>query len=368
MIYIVVDNLQVGGIQRLALDESYFLQNISIPSCILVLNNKEKNNCMLSIDQNYLEKYPLNIRYLSESRLKGIMSLTKMIRKSSEKNLFVSHTPSGSFMIRLASLLAIKKVTILLWIHQVITLSRSAQAKKRIFYAIFANHIYFGAKQFYIEWENYVSTCKLFKFLLRNRTEFSRIGVYLHRVLWKGHKLFLDISSSDKNIVFASRNTPWKQIKTFVRISEYLTRAEYSSILMSYENSGFSEKDFENQKVAINYCPAGLRNIPNLVHLYPTNYGPGVANPLPIGLNVMEFLALGIPSLISQSDNLTYPELMDSELIEICDWNNLEDVELKVNNLTQLPYSERVKAATALHSNISIDSHIEIILRHFRSI
>jgi len=366
LIYIVVDNLHVGGIQRLALDESYFLENISVPSCILVLNEKEENNCMLNIDQNYLEKFPLNIVYLSKSRIKAIISLTKIIRSSSKKNLFVSHTPSGSFLIRLASILAIKKVNILLWIHQVITLSERAQAKKRIFYAIFANHIYFGAKQFYVEWENYISSFQLLKFLLRNRTEFSRIGVYLPRVLWQGHKLFMDVSPTDKNIVFASRNTPWKQIHIFVKISEYLTKTEFSSIIMSYDHSGFSKKDFENQKVAINYCPAGLRNIPNLVHLYPTNYGPGVANPLPIGLNVMEFLALGIPSLISQNDNLTYPELMNSKLIEICDWNNLEDVELKVTKLTQIPYSERVKAATALHSNISIDLHMELVLLHFR--
>ena len=45
---LVIDNLRIGGIQRLALDEAYYFASISTPSTILVLSDEDTFNQQLA--------------------------------------------------------------------------------------------------------------------------------------------------------------------------------------------------------------------------------------------------------------------------------------------------------------------------------
>ena len=45
---LVIDNLRIGGIQRLALDEAYYFASVSTPSTIIVLSDEDPFNQQLA--------------------------------------------------------------------------------------------------------------------------------------------------------------------------------------------------------------------------------------------------------------------------------------------------------------------------------
>jgi hypothetical protein len=83
-----------------------------------------------------------------------------------------------------------------------------------------------------------------------------------------------------------------------------------------------------------------------------------------IGLNVLEFLVLGVPSLISKEDFLTFPELRNCELLKTSDWNDLEEIEqdlIVLNSKKESGQSWLTEENLALISN---NEHIDEILKY----
>lgn len=371
MVYVIVDNLKIGGIQRLALDECYFFKNAGVETLMIVLDSISLEDSIITTDGKYFTENHLDTLYIGQGIFRKIWTLTNIIRKSKNKSIFVSHSASGVVLAKLASIFALKRIKILLWIHQVITLSDKIQAYKRILYSLFANNIYFGAKQFQSEWIRFLNSHRIIKIFYKKKTEFSRIGVYINRVIWNKHELFQTEKNSSKNIVFASRLTSWKGLKTFEKVSKELLNDGYETIIMTANNSGsvsVIKKMLELNEftVVLDKCPSNLRGINNLVHIYPTNYGVNTSFPQSIGLNVLEFLLLGIPSVISEESFETFPELKNSILIEVCNWNDISQVRYKTDKLASLSLYERRTAALSLHKAISIEFHGNMILNQMK--
>ena len=104
--------------------------------------------------------------------------------------------------------------------------------------------------------------------------------------------------------------------------------------------------------------PSYISHVKNAVHIYPTFYGTKVKNPQSIGLNVMEFAVLGIPSLVSPEVISTYPELLDSILVDCVEWNNVQSVDNKIQSLANLTKSERELEARKIQAVCSIQNHL----------
>lgn len=367
MILIVIDNLKIGGIQRLALDECYYLKDKQVPFKLIVLDNPPKSeNSMIEVDGDYFSKNGFDIKFLGEKNFVQILLLYKLI-KSLNKNLtVVAHTVAGSLKLRIIGLLLMRRVRILLWIHQFIFLSDRAQANKRIWYSLSASKLLFGAKQFQVEWENYVNNKPFLKRVYKKVTHFSRIGIYLDRVLWNKHPSYKTVDSESNHILYASRITDWKGINSFIKIQEFMKDYSYTSMILTSEDS-FSKLESilptnSKTEIVFNKCPSYFRNVNNLVHLYPTNYGKSLIHNQSIGLNVLEFIALGIPSVISTDSFQTFPELQDSELLLTHDWHDLNDIMLSIDKLLTIPINVRSKIAVSLQNVISIESHMKTIL------
>lgn len=368
-IFILVDSLNVGGIERLSLDESYWLKAANINSSVLVLGIHKQSTTIMDVDDVYFTENKINIVYLGKNKLTQLRSLVKLFKKTSKKSIVVSHSAGGIGLIFLSKILTFKKIRAFLWIHQAITLSKRAQANKRIFYSLFAEKIFFGARHFQIEWTRYISR-SIWKVFYYKKSHFDRIGVFLPRVNWEKHEKvhFCDNHPQVSHIIFASRMTSWKGFEKFQDICDSLLNREIHSIVMrvnSGEISNKSNKVDEFEHTAVNLSPSNIHTNNRLVHFYPTNYGNKVRYPQSIGLNVLEFLALGIPSLISQESFLTFPELKNSPLIQVVDWDSLSDVKVAFEKAKSLNVQERMKEAKHLFSAISIEKHMNTIVEEF---
>ena len=368
-IYILVDNLNVGGIQRLSMDESYWLKEKDFKNSILVLGESSQETTIIDIDGYYFNMNKIEIIYLGKSKATQFSNLIKTFRKTSKNTVVVSHSAGGTPLIFLSRIFTLKKIKVFLWIHQAITLSERGQAHKRVFYSLFAKKLFFGARHFQEEWLDFVKS-SIWKFFYFKRGHFDRIGVFLPRVIWAGHEQvnFCGNLPSCSHIIFASRMSSWKGFEKFNDICTNLIDDETHSIVMrigSKENNYLSPEVNRLEHSALNISPSAIYANSSLVHFYPTNYGEKVRYPQSIGLNVLEFLALGIPSLISQESFLTFPELQNSPLIYVVDWESLSDVKIAFEKAKTLDVQERMKEAKHLFGAISIEKHMNTIVEEF---
>jgi glycosyltransferase involved in cell wall biosynthesis len=367
LILIVIDNLKIGGIQRLALDECYYLKNKQVPFKLIVLDKPPKSeNSMLEVDGDYFSNNTFDVKFLGKNKIIQIFLLFKLVKHLNKNSTVVAHTVAGSLKIRIAGLLLMRRVRILLWIHQFIFLSDRAQAHKRIWYSLSASKLLFGAKQFQVEWNNYINGSTLLKMIYKKVTYFSRIGIYLDRVLWTKHPCYKTLNSESKYILFASRITDWKGIDSFIQIQKHMEKYNSKSIVLTSGDSSSKLKSIlpinSETELVFNKCPSYFREVNNLVHLYPTNYGKSLINNQGIGLNVLEFIALGIPSVISTDSFQTFPELQNLELLLTNNWHDLNDIKFTIEKLLSVPLKVRRQMAKDFYDVISIESHMKTIL------
>ena len=75
-------------------------------------------------------------------------------------------------------------------------------------------------------------------------------------------------------------------------------------------------------------------------------------------MNVLEFLALGVPSLISIEGFQSWPELEKNVLIETCNWFNSIEVDNKLNKLLNVDVISARDESLKLRESISIERHV----------
>ena len=366
LVVVALDNLRVGGIQRIALDECYSLIDNEIDFRLLCFSKVEEFDSMLFVDSEYAKSAQVAPFVISGSVFAKIVQTSKFLRKIDKEVKVVVHSPSLAVVFFLARILSGKRFPILLWIHQVLSLSSFHQSLKRVIYSNAADCVFFTTKQFELEWNLVVANNIFLKFFQPKKRVFSRIGIYHKRVLstdWKDATL---CSSKVEHRIFASRITSWKGVSKFLDLIQHREDSQIHFIFMttdSYKTSKFFE-NLNDQKVHVltSRAPAHLRNAPAPVHLYPSDYGPKVTHPMSIGLNVLEFLVLGVPSLISKEDFLTFPELRNCELIKTSDWNDLEEIEQDIIVLNSNRESGQSWLTEENLTLISNKEHIDEIL------
>jgi hypothetical protein len=154
---------------------------------------------------------------------------------------------------------------------------------------------------------------------------------------WKGFQEFLN-SASESN---------WKNHKVIFEI--FKTKNRFNER---------QERNKEPDHLFYSKSPVSFKYPANSLHIYPTNYGESIKFPQSIGMNVLEFLALGVPSLISKEGFQSWPELEKSILIETCSWSNPTEVESKLNKLISVNKSSARAESLRLREFISIDKHV----------
>ncbi len=366
-VYIAVDDLRIGGIQRLAMDEAYALVDIGIKTSIICFGPKRHGDSILELDRvslGQLSDLGIDITFLDQgTKIARVIHLAQLI-KSKDMCSVVCHSPSAAVMFRIGSLLAKRSLKINLWIHQLISLSAPVQKSKRLLYSLCATKIFFSSNQFKMQWELEPLDKALRKiFFIKTQNRYiCRLGVHLPRVLNSTEAY--SCANETNHFIFASRVTAWKGLDTFFFLSQF--HEDVHPVLMSVNISNELLSKFEGKSnsnhVIQSRPPSFLRNLPNAIHIYPTNYGSNTVYPQSIGLNVIEFAALGVPSLVSKEIVTSYPELFDCGLVSSVDWNNHAEVEQKIKLMLAISPNMRLEKALWVRRYCSIGFHIEVLI------
>jgi hypothetical protein len=164
-----------------------------------------------------------------------------------------------------------------------------------------------------------------------------------------------------------SRITAWKGFSVFSDYSKKYVNNSLHSLILTTKNGRpeiFNEEIFiDDLRHAIYESGVGNLRFPRgSVHLYPTNYGAEISYPQSIGMNVLELLAVGVPSIISPEEFLSWPELENSSLISVNDWLNDEVLHSLVCDLGSLSETEIEREVNRLIPAISISTHIDRVM------
>jgi hypothetical protein len=369
-IIFIVDSIEIGGIQRLCFDECYELIDRKIDHEILCLTNKVlPEGTILKIDENYSKINKINLTFLGINRFQQILNMKKVLKLDGENTVqIISHSTRGTFIARMSAVLSLKNLHITLFIHQLLNLSDSKQKLKRIFHSFFASEITTSSIQFKFAWEDFIKSHILLKMLYRKNIKFNRMGVYLPRLRNSSKTNVLECSQKSLHLLFMSRITAWKGYPVFNNVCKLMEPQETHSIVISNENSRkniFDKNQYVSEKNHY-LSNTGIANLDfrfDIIHIYPTNYGPGIKYPQSIGMNVIECLGLGIPSLISYDDYETWPEFRESPLVRIVDWQDKEDTLRILQELIDLPSTTKKDHTLLLEEVIDIKKHVNLILR-----
>jgi hypothetical protein len=247
------------------------------------------------------------------------------------------------------------------------TLSDAKQKMKRFVYSLFANEIAFSSNQFLLDWNVELDRSKFHWVFYKKKMQFDRMGVYLPRLEWGKLNGKEVCESRVPHLIFMSRISTWKGSKDFTEICDRNLNQNLHAIAFVSPSSRkelFDPTEFSSETAHVLYA-RGLTNTlidPNSVHIYPSNYGPKVRFPQSIGMNVLEMIACGIPSLISEEGFESWPELRDSLLVQVVNWDSTIEVDKAITSALNLSIEERRKATEKLLKTISIEQHVDRIV------
>lgn len=362
-VLIILDNINIGGIQRLALDEAYALSDRNVATAILVLSPDSENDSFIKQEYEFLKIYEFNILFCDVKMFRKLIQIFYCVKYLRRDTLIISHSLSGTLLLRLIGILKLKKFKIFTWLHQVISFSKGVQKYKRVVYSLCSTKIFFGSPEFLSEWIEY----PLSKFSMiikgKHNYQFQRCGLYVERITWQGWKQYaLEVPDKKKaTLVYASRITFWKGFNTFKEICNSSDFTEINKIIIT----NYNNKIEINPKSVITLFDSGpynLRNVEDLVHIYPAQYGSNVKYPAHVGTNVLEFLVMGIPSIITQDNLDSFPSLRKNRLLLFSNWRDITEVLSLINVALNLNDKQRLFYADLAKPHISNESHINFII------
>ncbi len=369
---IVAENLRIGGVQRLLIDEAYqFLEWNSKPH-IISLAPELPGDYLPDLDKEYRPSKKLKITHLNANKAGQIRYFHRLLREKDAPRVFVTHSTTGAFLLRISSLISFKKILIILQIHQLITLSDKKQQFKRILHSMFANKVLFSSNQFLLEWESLIGKEKYLKLVYRKSLEFDRMGVYLPRLASSDFSKRQLCKTNAPHLIFLSRVTSWKGFEKFRSVTNEFALSEIHTLMMTASNFRkdiFNPDEFntKNSHVVFNSSVTSLQLNKGSVHLYPSDYGPNIKYPQSIGMNVLEMISQGIPSLISKEGFESWPELQESVLVKVVDWTNTDEVLRSIEFSRNLSSKIRRQEFEKLSGAISIENHCRRLVSLMKS-
>lgn len=326
--YIFVDNLRIGGYQRLTLDQAYRLADLGYLVEIVVLD-ASANWELKRIENDLLEQR--NVSVLEAKP--GFFSLLRFIScfhfGKTQDELVITHSLRAAVVLRLFRVSSRSKITVNTMIHQLPELTHLAQRVKRFFYSQFADNLFCFSAAVQNRWYaqfRFIPRYVLLRFtkeihLLRNGVYFDRLPVLSDFVSPRGRP----------RIIFLGRLTFWKGIETLSNLSTIssLNHFDFVFFVPSSSNSNFRDlvlKLGERATVVEGKSIADYVPMHGDVHIYPANYGPGVRTIESISLNCLEMGSIGIPTLITAGGYGTWPEFSGSDLFMEVEWDDSEKV------------------------------------------
>ena len=360
--FIYVDNLRIGGYQRLALDQAYALSdrglevhiNVLSPSTTWTLAELERE--LIEVRQITITEFPPSRRSLAKKIYSQI--------KSARNLLIISHSLRSTFALRLLRVPIRGDYTINTTLHQLPGLTDPLQRLKRLIYAQFTDRLFCFSLGVKLSWEtqfNFPLSPVLMK--LTREINVLRNGIYLERL---PSVSTLNQIRRRPRIVFLGRLAFWKGLATIEKLgaSKDLEGFDFMFMIPGSDSSSFDElTDLLGARAIVvkgktisSYAP--MRGD---VHIYPANYGPGVKIVESISLNCLEMASIGIPSLVSNNGMMTWPELENSKFFADTNWSDIPSVvdQILKSSSTKIEYSD----IASVRKLSSIENQIDALLK-----
>jgi len=271
-----IDNLRIGGFQRLCLDQAYALSQQDFSVEIHVLSAIELSNpSFLSSESSLINDRKIIVHFLSERLFFQLRSILKVIRNMPQNDIVISHGLRATALLWMGQKISFKNFKFLTTIHQLPTLSASRQRLKRFVYSQLSPFLTAYSEAVVNDWNYRVSH---FPAVIRKR--YPRLDVFNILVIVP------EISDSHRS-----------QLK-----EEFGERIQFQ-IGKSFNSYTAVKGD---------------------VHFYAAQYGEKAKFIESISLNCLEMASVGTPSVVTKGGLNTWPELKNLSVFWECDWTNRE--------------------------------------------
>ncbi len=360
--FIYVDNLRLGGFQRLALDQAYALSDRGLDVHVNVLS-PSNTWTLAELECELVESKQITISEFPASR----GSLAKKIHSqlhSIEAPLIISHSLRSTFALRVLRTSFGGDYTIHTTLHQLPGLTDPVQRFKRFIYAQFTDRLFCFSYGVKFSWENQFSFPFSSVFMKRTKKiTVLRNGIYLERLPSIHTRKQTD---RRPQIVFLGRLAFWKGLATIEKLgaSRDLEGFDFMFMIPGSDSTSFDEFTRllgERAKVVKGKTISSYAPKYGDVHIYPANYGPNVTIVESVSLNCLEMASIGIPSLVSSNGMMTWPEFTNSKFFAEANWDDISSVvgQIMISSLIPIDDSD----IAAVRSITSIENQIDELLK-----
>ena len=294
-IWIIVDNLRIGGIERLALDQMYFLSDSEIRSKLFVLDKQStlKAGNFLNVESDLIENKRLNFEYCPTNFLHLIIFFIKQLL-THKPTLILDYTLKATPVLRLLKIILLSPVQIHCVIQQLSSLSAPIQRYKRMLYAQFSTRLFINSIYYSRDWNYYLSKNLVSRLLFSKPHSIIRNGIYLHRL----DSRFLDgpVTNESSNtetprFIFLGRLKTWKGLDKLYLLNR-VSNQNCRFLIFSPDNDSEVVNEFrqsfdERIEIVIGKSPQYLTPAPNDVHVYGVDYGQGFKFPESVSTNCL---------------------------------------------------------------------------------
>jgi len=365
-VFIVVQNLKIGGFQRVALDEAYAFSSKGFRVVLVVLEQLEKDyaKSFYIREIDLIEKFEIQLSVVSGNRRQQLISFRSLIRNSDFNQYYISHNLRASVLIRLASIISARKVQIYTVIHQIPSLSDRIQRFKRFLYARSSNKLFIFSAAALEDWNKRINSNRFLKMLYRSKNiELLRNGVFFGRI--NIEPTFVTASQTrELRMIFIGRPTFWKGIGTVLALAKTEQLSNSKVVLyLPYANDTLFQNlpDSLTSRLEIVIGKTFKDYVPRLgdVHLYPADYGSSEFVES-ISINCLEMAAVGVPSCVTKGGLATWPEFSNNEIVKEIEWANLSEAAQIILNCSQIQFSDL--ELEKVRDFISIKNHINTLV------
>ena len=344
---ILVDNLRIGGFQRLAIDQSYGLADFGFKVHIFVLSENVDGygQALHTAEIDLIKKHELEVSYIGTSHLKQVQQLRKFFTLHKTIDLTISHSLRGTVLIRLAQMSLGICIPFSTTIHQLPSLSRKIQRWRRFIYAQLTDKLFAYSVSVKLDWDSRIHSKGIhLSKLFRQEITAVRNGIYLKRLPRTNVTAKARGDNSRPRLIYLGRNAIWKGLGTFFDLLSDHTFDGFDFLLMVPSIDGIPLELLRNNKSRLTVIEgktfSDLQTRPGDVHIYATNYGRGVDLVESVSLNVLEFASIGVPSVISKNGSSTWPELVSIGILKEVDWGDSNSVAATIKKATTFSLDE----------------------------
>lgn len=365
-VYIFVDNLRIGGFQRLALDQAYALSDRGFSPTIFVLDDPHLENVpsFLNSEMEIIVGKGVSIKSLGRSRTGQISAINELFSQGCLPDLLLSHSLRATSFLLLVSLRRMKNLKTISTIHQLPTLSAPRQRFQRFLYASLSWRLLAYSVAVQSDWESRIESNLMLRLLFgRKQIAVLRNGIYLERL--PRHVNVSNLTSSGR-LIFLGRNTAWKGIATFLEVASQPALSSFEILFMIPDEKDLSIRDLPSELQRRIQIVAG-KSISSFVpqhgdvHLYPANYGPEAKYVESVSLNCLELACLGVPTVLTKGGLGTWPDLAEFSIFFETDWKDPGLVADQVIEVSEKTYTN--SEIEKMMGSIDIQNQISNLLR-----